>query len=180
MKRGSLVSLGFFALAAAVFPATATAQYVFVGGGASIPIGNFKDAGAKTGWIAQAGVGYDIGDKGLWVEAEGWYGSHKYTGATGKTDLLAGLGALGYSFMPGKKMSPYVVAGAGFMSAKAKPATGASVTSTKFAYTGGAGLGFKLNSTVNFWLEGRLLGTKDAKLIPVSAGFTFNFGKKSM
>lgn len=171
MKRGSIVSLAVLLFAGA---SAANAQYVFVGGGASIPIGDFKDAGAKTGWIAQGGVGYEIGSKGLWVEAEGWFGSHKYSNVAGKTDLLAGIAAVGYSFMPAKKVSPYVVAGAGFMRAKS-----AGVSSTKFAYTGGAGLGFKLNRTVLFWIEGRLLGTKDAKLIPISAGFTFNFGKKS-
>lgn len=178
MKRGSIVFLAVLLVAGT---SAANAQYVFVGGGANIPVGDFKTAGAKTGWIAQTGVGYDIGSKGLWVEAEGWFGSNKNSGtAAGKTSFVGGIGAVGYSFMPDKKVSPYVVAGAGFLSAKAKPATGASVKSTKFAYTGGAGLGFKLNSTVLFWVEGRLLGTKNAKMIPISAGFTFNFGKKSM
>lgn len=172
MKRGTIVSLAVLMLAGA---SAGNAQYVFVGGGANIPIGSFKDAGAKTGWIAQAGVGKDIGSKGLWVEAEGWYGQTSYTGTTGKTKLLAGIGAVGYSFMPDKKMSPYVVAGAGFMNAKAGGAS-----STKFAYTGGAGLGFNLNPTVHFWVEGRLMGTKDAKMIPINAGFTFNFAKKKM
>ncbi len=108
-------------------------------------------------------------------------GPNKYKGVAGKTDLLAGLGAVGYSFMPGKKMSPLRRGGRRVHvgQSEARRPERAS-TSTKFAYTGGAGLGFKLNSTVNFWLEGRLIGTKDAKLIPVSAGFTFNFGKKSM
>ena len=58
MKRGSLVSVGLVVLAAAVIPATASAQFVYVGGGANIPVGDFKDY-AKTGWIAQAGLGYN-------------------------------------------------------------------------------------------------------------------------
>ena len=172
MKRGTIVCLAALMFAGA---SAANAQYVFVGGGASIPIGDIKDAGAKTGWIAQGGVGYDIGSKGLWVEAEGWYGQTGYEGGGEKTKLLSGIGAVGYSFMPGKKASPYVVAGAGFMNAK-----GGGASSTKFAYTGGAGLGFNLNPTVHFWVEGRLLATKEAKLIPINAGFSFNFGKKSM
>lgn len=172
MKRGTLVSLAVLVLAGA---SAANAQYVFVGGGANLPIGDFKDAGAKTGWIAQAGVGMDIGSKGLWVEAEGWFGKTSYSTGSGKTDLMAGIGAVGYTFMPAKKMSPYVVAGAGFLRAKS-----AGVSSTKFAYTGGGGLGFKLNPTMTFWVEGRLLGSSEAKMIPINAGFTFNFGKKSM
>jgi opacity protein-like surface antigen len=181
MKRGSLVSLGLVVLAAAVIPATANAQYLFVGGGASIAIGDFKDY-AKTGWIAQAGLGYDIASvKGLFVEAEGFYGSNKHSDVAGdKTNIIAGMGVIGYSFTPDSKASPYVLAGAGFQSHKFDPATGASETSTKFGYTGAAGVGVKLNQTVSFWVEGRLLGSKDSKMIPVSAGFTFNFGKKGM
>ncbi len=176
MKRGTIVCLAAFMLAGA---SAANAQYVFVGGGASIPIGDFKDAGGKTGWAVQTGVGYDIGSKGLFVEAEGFYGSHGYSDSDAKTKPLTVLGAVGYSFMPGKKVSPYVIAGAGIMSVK-NSVGGESHTESEFAYSGAAGLGFNLNPTVHMWIEGRLLGTKDAKMIPVMLGFTFNFGKKSM
>jgi len=175
------VSVGLFVLAAAVIPASASAQFVYVGGGANIPVSDFKDY-AKTGWMAQAGIGYMIPSvKGLMVSAEGFYGSNKHTDVTGdKTNLLSGMVTLGYELMPDKKVSPYILGGAGFQSHKFVPATGASETSTKFGYNGGAGILFSINQTVGFWIEGRFLGSKDSKMIPVMAGFSFNFAKNKM
>lgn len=179
MKRGKLLSLAAL-LAVTLVPSVSSAQYVFAGGGAQIPIGDFKDAGAKTGWTATAGFGFDIGPRGLFVEAEGFYGSHKFEGTGDKVNTITGLGAIGYSFMPDKKVTPYVLAGAGILAAQSKPETGGSHTETEFAYTGAAGLSFTLSERLNLWVEGRLLGTKDAKMIPVTAGFTLNFGSGSM
>src|ERR1041385_6456821 len=107
------------AVATLLAASTANAQYVYFGGGANIPTGSFKD-GVKTGWIASAGGGADVGKKGLWVEAEGWYGQNKWkTDATspydepGKTKLWSALGVLGYDLMHDKKWTPYLAAGAG-------------------------------------------------------------------
>jgi len=182
MKRGKLVSVGLFVLAAVAMPATAKAQYVFLGGGASIPNGDFKDE-AKTGWMAQAGVGYDIAAvKGLWVEAEGFYGSNKHKAPDDgdKTNLFAGIAALGYSFTPDSKVSPYVLAGAGILNHKFVPATGTSESESKFAYSGAVGIGYNASSSVHVWLEGRVLGSKSSRVIPISLGFTYNFSKKAM
>lgn len=167
------------AVAVLVTASVSQAQaYVFFGGGASIPAGDFKDF-AKTGWMAQAGIGVDIGDKGLFVEAEGFYGSnkHKAPAVDEKTNLFAGLGAVGYSFMPEKKVHPYILGGAGFMRHQFDPGAGASVSETKFAYTGAAGISFQAGSKLNIWVEGRFLGTSDTKVIPIMAGLTINFGQ---
>jgi opacity protein-like surface antigen len=176
MKRGTMVCLAALMFAGA---SAANAQYVFAGGGASLPIGDFKDSGGKTGWTITAGIGYDIGSKGLFVEAEGFYASHKYTDSDFTAKPLTVLGAVGYSFMPDKKVSPYVLAGAGIMSTKLSEG-GESHPESQFAYSGAAGLSFKLGQKASFWIEGRLLGSKDAKMIPVTAGVTLNFGKSSM
>ena len=56
-----------------------------------------KVDGAKTGWLATGGVGVDVGKKGAWVEAEGYYGSNKHKQGAGvppagpgeKTDVIA-------------------------------------------------------------------------------------------
>jgi opacity protein-like surface antigen len=173
------VSLGVFLLAGAMLPAKADAQYVFLGGGATIAMGDFKDY-AKTGWLATGGVGYDVTSK-VWVEAEAYYGQNSHSDVAGdKTKLLGFIGAVGYSFSPDKKVSPYVTAGAGMLQHKYVPATGDSESDSKFAYTGAAGIGFNLNETVHLWIEGRFLGRKDTQLIPIMAGFTFSFGKSSM
>ncbi len=180
MRRSGGMVLGGLVAVLATSAAHAQAKpYIFFGGGATIPVSDFKDF-AKTGWMATAGVGADI-RKGLWVEAEGYYGSNKHKSppepAGDKTNLLAGIGALGYSFTPEKKASPYVTAGVGFMSHKFDPATGASETSTKFAYTGALGIGANLSPKIHFFLEGRFLGTKDTKVIPILTGLSINFGK---
>ena len=177
MKRGTIACLAILMVAGV---SAANAQYVFVGGGASIPNGDFKDE-AKTGWMAQAGVGFDIAKvKGLWVEAEGFYGSNKHKGEDAKTNLFAGIAALGYSFMADKKVSPYVVGGVGILNHKFVPATGTSESESKFAYSGGVGIGYNASSSVHIWLEGRVLGSKSSRVIPISLGFTYNFAKSKM
>ncbi|HEV8456095.1 MAG TPA: outer membrane beta-barrel protein [Gemmatimonadales bacterium] len=164
------------AVAALVSVSPARAQYIFAGGGANIPVSDFKDT-HKTGWIVQGGVGVDIGDKGLWVEAEGWYGSNKAKSSCttcDKVDLWSALGALGYSFSPDKNVSPYILGGAGVL--------GIKDGETTFGYTGALGVGFKVGSGAQIFLEGRwLAGTgdnKDAKMIPLTVGISYNFSKK--
>src|ERR1044071_931557 len=94
------VLVGALAVLAVSDPAQAQQPYIFAGAGANFPVSTFGDF-AKTGWIATAGVGVDIGAKGLWAEAEGWYGSNKHSDVVGdKTDIFSLLGALGYTFMP--------------------------------------------------------------------------------
>lgn len=169
-------------------PVQAQGAYLFGGGGASIPVGSFKnDDHAKTGWMTQGGVGVEVGKTGLWVEAEGWYGSnkHKAPDAGSKTNLAAGFAALGYSIGPSAtKVHPYVVGGAGFLNHKFVPATGSSESTTKFAYTGGAGLTFTLTRQVDLWFEGRVMGTTKRSAtetrtttLPLSGGLTLHVGK---
>ena len=170
MKRLSAAVLaGVFAVLAA---STAQAQYVFFGGGLNLPMSDFKD-GAKTGWIAQGGLGFNVG-KALWIEGEGWYGSNKskVTGGA-KTDLWAALAAVGYDLMPGKKLTPYILGGAGLL--------GIKHGETKLGYTAAVGLGYQATSKVIVFFEGRwLAGTGDnsgAKMVPITAGLSIHFGK---
>jgi hypothetical protein len=174
MKRlASAMMVGAVAVLLGASPARA--QYIYVAGGLNIPVSDFK-LEHKTGWIASAGLGADIGKKGLWVEAEGWYGSNKAKETTDtKVDVWSALGAIGYDFMPDKSWSPYILGGAGVL--------GIKHGETGFAYTGAFGVGFKAGGSAHIFLEGRwLAGTGDAeiKMIPITAGVSFNFGKKKM
>ena len=190
MKRlTAALTLGAVAALVAVSQAQAQATpYIYGAGGVNIPVGSFKDSN-KTGWIASAGVGADVGDKGLWIEAEGWYGSNKfktggtYGAAAGKTDLWAALGVVGYNFMHDKSWSPYIAGGAGVLGTKYKPSTGASASSTKFGYTGALGAVFKAGSSAHVFIEGRYLAGSSsgyAKMLPITAGVSVSFGKKKM
>jgi len=178
MKRmtGAL-ALGVVAVLLAATPAKA--QYVFLGGGVTKPIGDFNDY-AKTGWMAQGGLGFDIGDKGLWAELEGYYGSNKHSDVTGdKTNLIIGMAALGYSFMPGKNVSPYITGGLGVQAHqfKSESVPAANGTDTNLGYTGAFGVGFNNQAKVHLWIEGRFLGSKDSKVLAAFAGLTIQVGK---
>jgi opacity protein-like surface antigen len=180
MKRtlGSM-ALGAFVVGLVASPAVAQRPYIFGGGGATAPAGDFNTY-AKTGWTANGGVGMDLALKGAWIEAEGFYGSNKHSAVTGdKTNVIAGFGAIGYSFMPDKKLSPYVLGGAGIRAhqfrSEGSPLTNES--STNFAYTGAAGLSYTLSPMVGFWLEGRWIGSEGTNLMPLVAGVTLHLGK---
>lgn len=177
MKRlcGSIVVGALVALAAAT-PAQAQSKFVFFGGGASLPMSDFKDF-AKTGWVAQAGIGMDIGTKGLWGDIEVMYGSNKHEAPADedKTNLLGGLAVLGYSFSTTATVSPYLLGGLGFVRHTFDPAVGDNESSTDFAYTGGAGLGFRLSPKMLFYVEGRYMGG-DTQFLPIMAGLSISFG----
>jgi len=170
MKRlcGSIVVGALVALAAAT-PAEAQKPFIFFGGGMSIPMSDFKDY-AETGWVAQAGIGIDIGTKGLWADVEGMYSRNNYDLTNEETTNLGGLAVLGYTIAPASKVSPYLLGGLGFLRSKTEVGT-VSTTETNFAYTGGGGLGFRLSPKMLFYVEGRYMGG-DVQFIPVMAGLS--------
>jgi opacity protein-like surface antigen len=170
MKRlcGSIVAGALVAMAIAT-PAQAQKPFVFFGGGVSIPMSDYAD-GVKTGWAAQAGIGIDIGTKGLWADIEAGYGSNSHEVGSGNTKLLSGLAVLGYTVSPGASVSPYLLGGLGFVRAKS-----GALSETNFAYTGGAGLGFRVSPKTLFYVEGRYMGG-DVQFIPIMAGLSISFG----
>lgn len=175
MKRVSgSVLLGMLGALAVSSAANAQRPFIFFGGGLTFPVGDFGDE-AKSGWMATGGISVDIGTRGLFVEAEGYYGTNDYDLAGLSSDLYGGLGTLGYAFGQAR-VHPYVLGGAGFFSKKTKFGT-ASATETEFAYTGAAGLTFTLSPTVSFWVEGRYIGAGDfTKFVPVMAGLVIQLG----
>lgn len=181
--RGSVI-VGVLALLALASPAGA--QSVFIGGGATLPMGDYKDY-AKTGWIMTAGVSVDLGEKGLFFEAEGFFGSNKHKATAGtlpeKTNLMAGIGAFGYSFgQKDAKVRPYVLGGVGLMNHQFRSDDDNAVeTNTSlFAYTGAAGLVFAMGPKASVWTEARYLaGSKEGSstaIIPITVGISLQFG----
>jgi opacity protein-like surface antigen len=169
--------LGTAAVLLASTPAAAQQPWIFFGGGPTIPVGEFGDY-AKTGWLATAGIGVDVGTQGLWVAAELHYGSNSHDDITNdKTNIFAGFGTIGYTFGPGQKVRPYVLGGLGFLSHIYKAGgLDYSETETRIGYTAAGGLTFQLSERVGFWVEGRFMGAADTRMIPILAGFTINFG----
>lgn len=178
MKRWT-ATLTAATVAGLLAAAPASAQYLFLGGGATIPTGEFKDDNAKTGWIATGGVGFDIGTRGLWAELQGYFGNNSYEGTGGdKLQTLQGMAALGYSFTPEKSVTPWVMAGAGFLNHKYKPgSTGSPESSeTKFAWEGGAGLTFTAGSRAKLWIGGQYTNSSYVHTIGVLAGVSIAVG----
>lgn len=169
------------ALAMTAISSRVEAQYVFFGGGPSVPLGDFKDY-AKTGWLVQGGLGFDIGSSGIWAEAEGFFGSnsHKDTGTfKEKTNIISFMAALGKTFgATDAKMRPYLLAGAGVLGHQFRTDddTATEETETKFGFTGALGLAFRLNDKARFWVEGRYLGASGTSVIPIMAGVSIDLG----
>ena len=97
MKRLVCAALitAFFALSS---PADVSAQaWIFVGGGATIPTGDFSDFpgdtdGANTGWQGGVGAQFLIGELGLSVGPRVFYGSNNHdTPATRQTSTAVRL-----------------------------------------------------------------------------------------
>lgn len=169
------------ALAMTAVTSRAEAQNVFFGGGLSVPLGEFKDY-AKTGWLLQGGIGFDIGSSGVFAEAEGFFGSngHKDTGNfKEKTNIIAFMAALGKSFGGADaKVSPYVLAGAGIVGHQFRSDDEDAVegTENKFGFTGAAGLAFRLNEKAKFWVEARVISSSGTSVIPLLAGVLIELG----
>jgi opacity protein-like surface antigen len=170
------------ALAMTAVSSRAEAQNIFFGGGVSQPLGDFKDY-AKTGWLMQGGLNFDVGSSGIFVEAEGFFGSnsHKDTGNfKEKTNIISFMGALGKSFGANDaKVNPYILAGAGILGHQFRSDNDLAVeeTENKFGYTGAVGLAFRLNEKAKFWVEARYLGASGTSVIPVMAGILISLGK---
>lgn len=176
--------LGALAMTAVTSRAEAQAN-IFFGGGPSFATGDFGDV-AKNGWLLQGGIGLDIGSRGLFIEAEGFFGSHSHDNlinpnAKEKTNIIAFMGALGYSFgADDAKINPYVLAGVGMLGAQFRTDVDADAdlesTENEFGYTGAVGLSFRLNEKARFWVEARYLGASGIGLIPLAAGVSITLG----
>jgi hypothetical protein len=147
-----MAALGIFALSTA-----ASAQFLFVGGGASFPMSDYGDY-ADTGFLLVGGGGIPLGEGGLNALVEGFYGQNSHTGVDGdKTNPYGFMGGLEFDFNPGGEgVNPYVFGQAGILWHKYSSDTFGDASDSGFAYGAGAGLGFPLGG-VNGWAEGRLM-----------------------
>ena len=143
---------------------------IFFGGGVNVPISDFSDVN-KIGWMGAGGFTVSIGDKGVFAFAEGLYGqnSSEFSGFD-KTKLYGGGGALGYRFGDQAKPGAYVYGSAGIL------VIDVGVTESQFSYGGGAGVDIPLSDKAALWIEGRILATKDIKMVPIMIGASIAVG----
>lgn len=150
--------------------------YMWLGAGATIPVGDSKDS-FKTGWLADAGVGFPLmGSTHVSLQIQGLYGSSGAKVVSGSTSLFAGLVNLSYGTSPDVKTGAYFYVGGGYLSRK--PEGGPS--DGNGAYQVGGGLSQNLSDKLTLWADLRYLvsGSGDSKLqlMPVVVGVSYTLG----
>ena len=172
------------------------------GGGASVPVGNYKDV-LKAGWNGQGSLIFNLPGIPIALRADLNYNKFTFEnnlpfsaggggGTVATTDditqqILGGLANITIPFNMGA-ISPYVTAGLAGFNIKTKLGDafpGAEDESdTKFAVNGGAGLSMRLMGVSafieakinNVYTDKKLMSNKELKdlqFIPVTFGFVF-------
>ena len=172
MKRLTAAMVGAVALLVIGAPTAAKAQargYIMLGPGIAIPVGDYKDDGAKTGWLGQVAGGVSSGMIGGRIN-----GSFIRNGIEGTDENVRILGAmadLAVSPRTSGKIGPYLLGGVGFQNGK--NSTPGSESETKFAWNAGAGFVVQAGG-IGIFVEGKFLSIRTAgsstNLIPISAG----------
>jgi len=181
MTKQSVRFLAVLALLGFAIPSQAHAQTtIYVSGGGSFPTGDFGDY-ANTGWMAAGGVIFGIGESGLGVGAELFYGQNNHKDEASfydneKTSPYGAMAIVDYSFDTGGNIMPYVFGGAGLLVHRFSADGIDSESDSKFGYQFGAGLGFGIGETSQLYVEGRYMGSEYTKYFAALAGFAFTLG----
>lgn len=171
--------LGTLAIAATSNPLSA--QGVWLGGGATFPTSDYGDF-ANTGFLFTAGVGTGVGDGGLGVGVEGFYGQNSHETDGNKTTPLGFMGQVAYSLSgPDADSGIYVLGQLGVLwhkySSETVPALDGSESG--FAYGGALGYEFPLGG-VDGWVEGKFMqasiSDENTQFFGILAGISIPFG----
>lgn len=177
LGAGLVVTLAAFAA-----PSGSAAQAsIFVGGGLSVPTGDYGEF-AKAGWMGQAGVVVPMGAGGFGIGASGFYGSSSHDAPFDgdKTNLYGGTAFVIYTMSGDGALLPYAFAGPAYMTHAYKPETGADVSGSGLGLTGGVGADIPIGSVRGF-VEGQYLtGIGDevdgTDLFNINVGVSFPLG----
>lgn len=165
-----VLMLGLVATAAA----SAQAKF-FVGGGVTMPMGDYGDF-AATGWMAMGGVQLSFPALPIQIRVEGLYGSNAHDGPqTDKTNLYGGMANVVYTIGAGPSpIKPYLVGGVGYLDHHFDAGnTGFSnADEWKAVFGGGAGIGFGLGPLQAF-AEARYLTRDKTNFVPIMVGLKF-------
>jgi len=167
--KGTISGLVLGSLLVAGAPALAGAQargYVGVGGGVSIPMGDFGDA-FKLGWLGQVIGGVTFPNGLLGLRANATYGQHKPKEGEGNLKVLGAIGDVVLTPKMEGKAAPYVVGGAGMMQFK----NGES--DWDLAWNAGGGVRIAAGN-LGVYVEARFLQARGngvtTNMIPITAG----------
>ena len=155
-KHATMIAAAAALTLALSAPAQAQGVNFFLGGGATIPVGDFKEF-AKTGWMASAGVIYTM-PTGVFVFGELFYGENKHEALGEKTNPYGGMANLGYRFGDQAKPGLYVYGGIGVLVHKFTGGTLVpTASSPNFAYDVATGVDIPLGG-VTLWNGARYMG----------------------
>ena len=160
--------------------ASGTAVEFGVGGGLSLPLGDFDDF-AKTGWHGTALVSVVPASIPVGFQIDGNFSRFSDdTPLDIKEQLIYGTGNVVYNFKTSEdsRFRPYLIGGVGVYNLDAKgddvPSTVESTT--KFGINGGAGFNFSAGSA-GLFLEGRFHNVftegSNTNFIPITVGVRF-------
>lgn len=177
MIRRTLAGAALVLAVALVAPAVAQAQGIYIGGGITVPTGDLKDdGGADTGWMGIAGFSFDVGDSGLSIGGEGFYGRNSLEADGDDISIYGLMGTVLLRVGDEAVVGPYVFGGAGLLasnpSIEAQPE---AETESEFGYQFGAGLDIPLGGA-GIFVEGRFMGSDTSTFFGVMAGVGFGIG----
>jgi len=171
-------------------PAVAQTAKFSVGGGLSLPLGDFGD-GAGTGWHGLAAVGFQPANLPIGFQVDGMYqrfsldavdGVEVPDGFDGNFRMLQGTANAVYTFTTAEESTfhPYLIGGVGLYNFKL---TGDDVpeldSETDFGINAGAGFDFQAGA-VGLFVEGRFHNVftdgSDVNFIPITVGVRFGGG----
>lgn len=158
---------------------------VFMGGGATFPVGGIGSrgafAGANTGWQATAGVQLGIGRSGLSLGPRVYYGSNGHETPGYGSNLFGGAALLNFRFGGPLSVSPFLWGELGVLSHgfESESDAGSDVRSTAAVAAGGAGVDVPLGGFSAFVAAGynsHLGGDFDLTYLALYAGLGIPLG----
>jgi hypothetical protein len=153
-----------------------------IGGGLSLPNGDFGDA-FKTGFQALGGVKFGLGAMPFAIRVDAIYGQNSAEDALNtalgvddaKAKFFGGLAGAQYGFGPAAaSVHPYIMAQLGMVNGKTTCSGCNFDGSTDFTFLGGVGI-----DVGKFFIEGKYMSIQSdvsANMIVVSAGLNFGGG----
>jgi opacity protein-like surface antigen len=183
--KGMLKGVAALALASALFTTSAQAQTSMqfgIGGGATLPLGDFADAAKSIGFHGLVNAEFQPANLPVGFRIEGMYNRlsfHEDQTTDGNFQIISGTANVVYTFMTAEesKFHPYLIGGGGAYNFKASPEGFDSDSETKFGFNAGAGFNMAMGGAAVF-IEGRfhriMIGDGgDVNMVPISIGVRF-------
>jgi hypothetical protein len=191
--KGMLKGVAALALSTALFASAAQAQTPVsfgLGGGVSLPLGDFGDA-AKTGFHGTGLVEFQPASLPVGIRLDGTYHRIGFSdlqedfAGPGNFQMITGTLNGVYTFQTAaeSKFHPYIIAGAGVYNFKANFDDFDDDSETKFGINGGAGFNMGMGSA-SIFVEGRFHNVftegSSTTFVPITLGVRFGGGGTAM